>query len=93
MFGKLVFYSYWCISGVDLIPQMCLVNWSFILIGVFQVLVIGQEDYTPYMRPPLSKELWFSEDKEAIANLRFTQWNGKERRSVINFFHTALFPG
>ncbi|XP_033631918.1 apoptosis-inducing factor 1, mitochondrial-like [Asterias rubens] len=44
-----------------------------------KVLVIGQEDYTPYMRPPLSKELWFSEDKEAIANLRFTQWNGKER--------------
>ncbi len=44
-----------------------------------KVLVIGQEDYTPYMRPPLSKELWFSKDKEAIANLRFTQWNGKER--------------
>ncbi|XP_038057403.1 apoptosis-inducing factor 1, mitochondrial-like [Patiria miniata] len=44
-----------------------------------KVLVIGQEEYNPYMRPPLSKEFWFSKEKEAIANLRFTQWNGKER--------------
>ena len=44
-----------------------------------QVLLIGEEKYTPYMRPPLSKEMWYS-DKEQAANLRFKQWNGKERR-------------
>ncbi|XP_022086812.1 apoptosis-inducing factor 1, mitochondrial-like [Acanthaster planci] len=31
------------------------------------------------MRPPLSKEFWFSKDRESIASLKFTQWNGKER--------------
>ncbi|XP_014772440.1 apoptosis-inducing factor 1, mitochondrial [Octopus bimaculoides] len=44
-----------------------------------QVLVVGEENYIPYMRPPLSKELWFSEDKSAVKNLKFKQWNGKER--------------
>ena len=32
------------------------------------------------MRPPLSKELWYSDDRDAVANLSFKQWNGKERR-------------
>ncbi|XP_050726650.1 apoptosis-inducing factor 1, mitochondrial-like [Eriocheir sinensis] len=31
------------------------------------------------MRPPLSKELWYTEDLEAAKLLRFKQWNGKER--------------
>ncbi|XP_023688080.1 apoptosis-inducing factor 1, mitochondrial isoform X4 [Paramormyrops kingsleyae] len=31
------------------------------------------------MRPPLSKELWFSDDPTVIETLRFKQWNGKER--------------
>ncbi|KAJ8028223.1 Apoptosis-inducing factor 1, mitochondrial [Holothuria leucospilota] len=44
-----------------------------------KVLVVGQEEFHPYMRPPLSKELWFSDDKEAVQKLRFKQWNGKER--------------
>ncbi|KAK3696726.1 hypothetical protein QZH41_013088, partial [Actinostola sp. cb2023] len=44
-----------------------------------QVLIIGEEGYPPYMRPPLSKEFWYSDDDDAIANLRFKQWNGKER--------------
>ncbi|KAG8224807.1 hypothetical protein J437_LFUL002252 [Ladona fulva] len=44
-----------------------------------QVLVVTSEGDFPYMRPPLSKELWFSEDKEAVENLKFKQWNGKER--------------
>lgn len=34
----------------------------------------------PYMRPPLSKELWFSDDPTVTETLRFKQWNGKERR-------------
>ncbi|XP_046450087.1 apoptosis-inducing factor 1, mitochondrial-like isoform X2 [Daphnia pulex] len=44
-----------------------------------KVLVIGEENHLPYMRPPLSKELWFSEDPEVSNKLRFKQWNGKER--------------
>lgn len=44
-----------------------------------KVLVISSESDYPYMRPPLSKELWFSDDKEAVDKLRFKQWNGKER--------------
>ena len=31
------------------------------------------------MRPPLSKELWFSDDPNVTKTLRFKQWNGKER--------------
>ncbi|XP_064608308.1 apoptosis-inducing factor 1, mitochondrial-like [Liolophura sinensis] len=44
-----------------------------------KILVVGEEDNLPYMRPPLSKEFWFSDDREAIKNLKFKQWNGKER--------------
>ncbi|XP_071509963.1 apoptosis-inducing factor 1, mitochondrial-like [Diadema antillarum] len=31
------------------------------------------------MRPPLSKELWFSDDAVAVEKLKFKQWNGKEK--------------
>ncbi|KAK7097575.1 hypothetical protein V1264_004529 [Littorina saxatilis] len=44
-----------------------------------KVLIVTDEEETPYMRPPLSKELWFSDDKAAVRQLRFKQWNGKER--------------
>ena len=44
-----------------------------------QVLAIGEEPEYPYMRPPLSKELWFTEDRAAARVLKFKQWNGKER--------------
>ncbi|KAK6168361.1 hypothetical protein SNE40_020912 [Patella caerulea] len=55
-----------------------------------KILVIGGEDNIPYMRPPLSKELWFSDDKAAVENLKFTQWNGKERSLFFepNSFYT-----
>ncbi|XP_074650754.1 apoptosis-inducing factor 1, mitochondrial-like [Tubulanus polymorphus] len=53
-----------------------------------RVLVITNENYPPYMRPPLSKELWFS-DQESIANLKFKQWNGKERS--IQFEPTSFY--
>lgn len=47
----------------------------------------------PYMRPPLSKELWFSDDPSVTETLRFKQWNGKERRcvQVSSFFDFGLF--
>lgn len=46
-----------------------------------KVLVITNELNIPYMRPPLSKELWFyggSHDENAEI-LKFKQWNGVER--------------
>ncbi|XP_016143716.1 apoptosis-inducing factor 1, mitochondrial-like isoform X1 [Sinocyclocheilus grahami] len=44
-----------------------------------RVLIVTEESDLPYMRPPLSKELWFSDDPKVIETLRFKQWNGKER--------------
>lgn len=45
-----------------------------------KILIISSENRTPYMRPPLSKELWYSEKKTATGNeLKFQQWNGRER--------------
>jgi hypothetical protein len=34
------------------------------------------------MRPPLSKELWMTEDENLVQNLKFKQYNGNERRFV-----------
>ena len=45
-----------------------------------QVLVVSEESHNPYMRPPLSKELWFSDDADTPDTLKFKQWNGKDRR-------------
>ncbi|XP_071979760.1 apoptosis-inducing factor 1, mitochondrial isoform X5 [Engystomops pustulosus] len=44
-----------------------------------KVLIVSDESDPPYMRPPLSKELWFSDDPDVTETLRFKQWNGKER--------------
>ncbi|KAK7500616.1 hypothetical protein BaRGS_00008191, partial [Batillaria attramentaria] len=44
-----------------------------------KVMIITEEHEVPYMRPPLSKELWFSDDEAAVQELKFKQWNGKER--------------
>ncbi|KAL6463059.1 hypothetical protein MHYP_G00274500 [Metynnis hypsauchen] len=44
-----------------------------------RVLIVTDEADLPYMRPPLSKELWFSDDPAVTETLRFKQWNGKER--------------
>ncbi|KAM9440345.1 apoptosis-inducing factor 1, mitochondrial isoform 8-T8 [Clarias gariepinus] len=44
-----------------------------------RVLIVTEEADLPYMRPPLSKELWFSDDPVVTETLRFKQWNGKER--------------
>jgi hypothetical protein len=32
------------------------------------------------MRPPLSKDMWFTDDENLISQLKFKQWNGDERR-------------
>lgn len=55
-----------------------------------KVMVLTDEIETPYMRPPLSKELWFAaiqpasndtnqSDAPAPPPLTFKQWNGVER--------------
>lgn len=46
------------------------------------MLIVSEDPALPYMRPPLSKELWFSDDPNVTETLRFKQWNGKERRYV-----------
>ncbi|CAO3645531.1 unnamed protein product [Cunninghamella blakesleeana] len=43
------------------------------------VIIVGDESYAPYMRPPLSKEIWFSEDPEVAKTLKFKDWQGNER--------------
>jgi len=45
-----------------------------------KVLVISAEDNIPYMRPPLSKEIWQQKDLPSVDKLTFMQWNGQERR-------------
>ena len=42
-----------------------------------QVLIIGEEDYPPYSRPPLSKQLWLYEDHQDAKELKFkASWSG-----------------
>lgn len=47
-----------------------------------EVLVVASESEFPYMRPPLSKEMWQS-DAKGMENLMFRQWNGSVRRYAI----------
>ncbi|KZC15042.1 Putative apoptosis-inducing factor 1, mitochondrial [Dufourea novaeangliae] len=44
-----------------------------------KVLVVTEENDFPYMRPPLSKELWYNTDRKISAELFFRQWNGTQR--------------
>ncbi|XP_017760262.1 PREDICTED: apoptosis-inducing factor 1, mitochondrial isoform X2 [Eufriesea mexicana] len=44
-----------------------------------KVLVITEEEDLPYMRPPLSKELWYNRDEKVDVQLLFKQWNGAQR--------------
>ncbi|KAL7034361.1 hypothetical protein ACKWTF_007929 [Chironomus riparius] len=43
-----------------------------------KVMVVSDEVVFPYMRPPLSKEIWFDSDL-GLDKARFKQWNGAER--------------
>ncbi|KAI7871318.1 apoptosis-inducing factor, mitochondrion-associated, C-term-domain-containing protein [Spinellus fusiger] len=46
------------------------------------VILITEEPHLPYMRPPLSKELWFSDDSAVAETLVFKDWQGKERNTL-----------
>ncbi|KAF9925039.1 Apoptosis-inducing factor 1, mitochondrial [Linnemannia zychae] len=48
------------------------------------VLIIGNENVGPYMRPPLSKEMWFNKDEATTDSLSFKDWQGKERNIVLH---------
>lgn len=45
-----------------------------------KILVVTEESYKPYMRPPLSKDLWTTEDGELVDQLKFKMYNGNVRR-------------
>lgn len=60
------------------------------------VLMVGAEPHPPYMRPPLSKELWREPELSRAADsqlhaLSFRQWNGKRRALAYEplAFYTA----
>ncbi|XP_022658303.1 apoptosis-inducing factor 1, mitochondrial-like isoform X2 [Varroa jacobsoni] len=52
-----------------------------------QVLIVGEDNHLPYMKPPLSKELWQGDTLNE--KMAFKQWNGKERS--IMFEHPEYF--
>ena len=43
-----------------------------------KVVVITDEPYTPYMKPPLTKEIWFT-PPEIASTLNFRQYDGRDR--------------
>lgn len=53
-----------------------------------RVLLISAENHYPYMRPPLSKELWYS-GSEVKKEFTFKQWNGREKS--IFFEHEEFY--
>jgi len=44
-----------------------------------KVLIVTKEAFKPYMRPPLSKDMWQTEDDKLTSELKFKQYNGNER--------------
>ena len=42
-----------------------------------KILIVTEEKYTPYSRPPLSKQLWLGGDHTAARQLKFiAPWSG-----------------
>ncbi|CAF3121073.1 unnamed protein product [Rotaria socialis] len=54
-----------------------------------KVLVISSEKYLPYMRPPLSKDIWYTDDDDLIRKHSFKQWHGKEKS--LYFFDDEFY--
>ena len=42
--------------------------------------MVGSENYTPYNRPPLSKELWYEADPEKVKDFSYTGYRGKTNK-------------
>eukprot|EP01116_Phalansterium_solitarium_P022008 TRINITY_DN7101_c0_g1_i1.p2 TRINITY_DN7101_c0_g1~~TRINITY_DN7101_c0_g1_i1.p2 ORF type:complete len:538 (+),score=214.62 TRINITY_DN7101_c0_g1_i1:79-1692(+) len=47
------------------------------------ILLVGAEGDQPYIRPPLSKELWKSADPKVAENLKFTAFDGTEASAYL----------
>ena len=45
-----------------------------------KVLIITEEYYHPYMKPPLSKEVWYDKERKGASEFTFKQWQGTPRR-------------
>ncbi|CAF4491201.1 unnamed protein product, partial [Rotaria magnacalcarata] len=54
-----------------------------------KVLVVSAENYMPYMRPPLSKDIWYTDDDDLISKHSFKQWNGNEKS--LYFFDNEFY--
>ncbi|KJE94219.1 programmed cell death protein 8 [Capsaspora owczarzaki ATCC 30864] len=53
-----------------------------------KVLIISEEADSPYMRTPLSKEMWFS-NADLVDQLKFTDWNGRE--TALHYREPAFY--
>ncbi len=54
--------------------------------------MIGDELDAPYQRPPLTKNLWSSEDRNVAKNLTYKNWDGKEERySIYLSIHPSIY--
>ena len=54
--------------------------------------MIGEEEQLPYMRTPLSKELWFRENAPPSPDtFEFTDWGGEKRSNCFLFFFGFVF--
>lgn len=56
------------------------------------VMIVTQEEYPPYLRPPLSKELWFNADDKAVEQFAYKDWLGEHKRIFfrdLDFYETA----
>ncbi|KAF0852767.1 mitochondrial mitochondrial_apoptosis-inducing_factor_(AIF) [Andalucia godoyi] len=52
-----------------------------------KILMIGDEGYSPYMRPPLSKELWTTGAADVAETLSFVDWQGRRTHVFYDPFH------
>lgn len=54
--------------------------------------MLSAEHHLPYSRPPLTKDLWNSEDPNVAANLKFKNWEGAESEYVnLNIVYVGFF--
>ncbi|XP_052276958.1 apoptosis-inducing factor 1, mitochondrial-like isoform X2 [Dreissena polymorpha] len=49
-----------------------------------KVLMISEEDYPPYWRPPLSKNFWFEEDEQMYRQFEYTSVTGRKRSVFLS---------
>ncbi|KCV72645.1 hypothetical protein H696_00226 [Fonticula alba] len=42
------------------------------------IIMIGEDVEVPYARPPITKELWFSQDPDVVDTLNYCDWAGND---------------